>query len=202
MLVRCYKVPTLGGGGKKWNEGQRLLLTWWVISCIWEKASRSLLMRLPILEVACMTVEWSLPPVERGVGQDAHQGPFELADVRRDLRCDKREDLVVDLEVVHDRLLAQNSDPRLEVRRLDVGYQSPLEPAYQPVLEGLYVLGVAVGGDDDLLVLLVERVEGVEEGLLGLHLVLQELDVVHQEHVVLPVALLEPQGRVVPHGVD
>src|SRR5215203_3934143 len=61
---------------------------------------------------------------------------------------------------------------------------------------------MAVGGDDDLLVLLVERVEGVEERFLGLYLVLQELDIVHQEHVVLPVALLELQRRVVPHGVD
>ena len=42
----------------------------------------------------------------------------------------------------------------------------------------------------------------MEESLLGLHLVLQELDVVHQEHVVLAVALLELEGRVVSHQVD
>src|SRR5215216_5555756 len=142
-----------------------------------------------------------LSPVERGVGEDAHQGPFELPDIRRDLRGDERQHLVVYLEAVHDRLLAQDGDARLEVRGLDVGYQPPLEPAHETVLQGLYVLGVPVGGDNDMLVLLVERVEGVEERLLRLHLVLQKLYVVHQEHVVLAVALLELQGRVIPHGV-
>src|ERR671912_1378102 len=62
MLLWCYKVPPLGGGDRRATRDQRLLLTWWVISCIWEKASRSLLMRLAIFEVACMTVEWSRPP--------------------------------------------------------------------------------------------------------------------------------------------
>src|SRR3712207_7222082 len=51
-----YKVATLGGGV------QRLLFTWVVSSWIWLKASLSLLISLAILAVACMTVEWSLPP--------------------------------------------------------------------------------------------------------------------------------------------
>src|SRR5918993_2105933 len=62
MLRGCYKVHSLQGRGSGEKEGQRLLLMWEVISCIWEKASRSLFMRLAILEVACMTVEWSRPP--------------------------------------------------------------------------------------------------------------------------------------------
>src|SRR5215218_2033203 len=84
--------------------------------------------------------------------------------------------------MVHEGLLAQDCDPRFEVWRLDVP-------------------GVPVRGYDDLLVLLIERVEGVEEGLLGLDLVLEELDVVDQENVVLAVALLELEGRIVPHRV-
>jgi hypothetical protein len=43
------------------------------------------------------------------------------------------------------------------------------------------VLGLA--GDDDLLARVVQGVEGLEELLLGAFLVLQELDVVHQEHI-------------------
>ncbi len=50
--------PVPGGEG----GGHLLLLTCWVISCIWEKASRSLFMRLAIFAVACITVEWSRPP--------------------------------------------------------------------------------------------------------------------------------------------
>ena len=48
--------------------------------------------------------------------------------------------------------------------------------------------GRPVGGDDDLLGGVVERVEGVEELLLRLLLVLQELDVVDQQHVDVAVA--------------
>src|SRR5918911_3945852 len=62
MLMECYKVPSPEGRVSGKEEHQRLLLMWEVISCIWLKASRSLFMRLAILEVACKTVEWSRPP--------------------------------------------------------------------------------------------------------------------------------------------
>src|ERR687893_661899 len=48
-----------------------------------------------------------------GVGQDAHQGPLKLADVRRNLRRDERQHLIVYLEAVHDRLFAKDRYPRL-----------------------------------------------------------------------------------------
>ena len=52
-------------------------------------------------------------------------------------------------------------------------------------------------GDDDLLVGVVQGVEGVEELLLRLLLALQELDVVDQQHVDVAVAALEAAGLVV-----
>ena len=105
-------------------------------------------------------------------------------------------------EPVHRGLLAQDRDAGLEVGRLDVGDQAPLEPVAQPVLERLEPLGCAVGGEHDLLVGVVEGVEGVEELLLGLGLALQELDVVDQEHVDVAVAPLEPVLPVVADRVD
>jgi hypothetical protein len=81
--------------------------------------------------------------------------------------------------------------PRLEVGRLDVGDQTPLEPAAQPVLQRHQLLRRAVGGDDDLLVGVVEGVERVEELLLRPLLVLQELDVVDEEDVDVAIAALE-----------
>ena len=63
-------------------------------------------------------------------------------------------------------------------------------------------LGGAVGGEHDLLVGVVEGVEGVEELLLGLGLALQELDVVDQQHVDVAVAPLEPVLPVVADRVD
>src|SRR5918997_2990125 len=59
-----------------------------------------------------------------------------------------------------------------------------------------------VRGYNDLLVLLIKRVEGVKERFLSLDLAFQKLYVVDKENVVLPVALLKVQRCVVSDGVD
>ena len=63
-------------------------------------------------------------------------------------------------------------------------------------------LGRPVGADHDLLVGVVQRVEGVEELLLRLLLALEELDVVDQEHVDVAVAALQGGGVGVLDRVD
>ena len=65
-------------------------------------------------------------------------------------------------------------------RGLHVGNQPPLEPGSQSVFEGGELFGRAVGRDDDLLVGVVQRVEGVEELLLDTFLALDELDVIDE----------------------
>ena len=57
-------------------------------------------------------------------------------------------------------------------------------------------------GHDDLLLGVVQRVEGVEELLLRLLLALQELDVVDQQHVDVAVALPELDALVLADRVD
>ncbi len=64
------------------------------------------------------------------------------------------------------------------------------------------LLGRTVAGDDDLLVRVVQRVERVEELFLRLLLVLQELDVVDQQHVDVAVAPAEALGLAVANRVD
>ena len=60
-----------------------------------------------------------------------------------------------------------------------------------------------VGGEDDLLAGLVQRIEGVEELLLGRFLALEEVDVVHQEEVdVVPVAAPELRHRPAVDALD
>ena len=98
--------------------------------------------------------------------------------------------------------LAQDRDAGLEVGRLDVGDQAPLEPRPQPFLERRDLFRRPVGRDHDLTARLVERVEGVEELLLDPLLAFEELDVVDQEHVVGAVALLEALDALVAERVD
>ena len=110
--------------------------------------------------------------------------------------------LVVDVDPVDLHLLAQDRDARLEVRRLDVGDQPPLEAAAQPLLERRDVARRPVGREHDLRAGLVQRVEGVEELLLEALLALEELDVVDEQDVVGAVALLEALDPLVAQRVD
>src|SRR5258708_6189534 len=81
------------------------------------------------------------------------------------------------------------------------GAEGPrLEAVAQAVLEGLEVAGRAVGAQHDLAATVVERVEGVEELLLGAGLALEELDVVEEQHVDVAESALEGLGAALAEG--
>ena len=63
-------------------------------------------------------------------------------------------------------LLEQDRHAHLELRRLDRHREPPAEARDQALLDAGDLLGIGVAGDDDLLVRLDQRVEGVEELLL------------------------------------
>src|SRR5262249_58988783 len=98
--------------------------------------------------------------------------------------------------------LAEDRDARLEIGRLDVSDQPPLEPRAEPFLERGDLARGAVRRHDDLAAALVERVKGVEELLLDPFLVLEELNVVDEQQVVGAVALLETLDPLVAQRVD
>ena len=99
-------------------------------------------------------------------------------------------------------LLTKDRDPGLEVGRLDVCDQSPLEPRYEPFLEPGNLLGRAIAGKDDLLPRIIEGVERMEELLLGTLLALEELDIVDEQKVHLPVPSAEVDGGSLLDGRD
>src|SRR6266516_681202 len=145
-----------------------------------------------VLEHILREVDGHRPARQAREGDDARESALELADVRRDPTGDEREHLWIGyVNAVGLHLLAQARDPGLEVGRLDVRDQAPLEPRAEPLFERRDLARRPIGGDHDLAPGLVERVEGVEELLLDPFLVLEELDVVDQEQVVGAVALLE-----------
>jgi len=141
-------------------------------------------------------------PVERGVGGDPDEGPFQLTDVGGDVAGDELEDIGRHRALIALGLVAQDGQTGLEVGGLDVGDQAPPEATAQPVLERRNGIGHPVAGDDDLLAGPVQGVEGVEELLLEPFLALHELDVVDEQCVDVAVAVLEAGGRVGTDRVD
>ena len=93
------------------------------------------------------------------------------------------EDLLRQLHPHADGLVLDDGHAGLVVRGLDVCQQAPLEAGFQTVLQPEHLLGGTVGGEDDLLFVLVEGIEGVEHLLLGGVPPGDELHVVHEEDV-------------------
>ena len=116
---------------------------------------------------------------------------LELADIGFELGGDELADLVGEVDVEQLRLALDDGDARFDVGRLDVGDQILLKARAQTVGKGLDLLGRTVGGQHDLLVGVIERVEGVEEFLLHRLLAAEKLHVVHQQHIDLTVLLTE-----------
>ena len=76
-------------------------------------------------------------------------------------------------------------------------WEAGLEPFLEP-----QILGGPVAGEHHLLPLLVQRVEGMEDLLEHLLLVLEELDVVQQEQIGVAVTELEVVHPFAPDAVD
>src|SRR5215813_447657 len=124
---------------------------------------------------------------ERRVGVAPAQIHRQLARQRHRAGAFLRSQIVrADAEEVANRLLN-----RLDVRRLDVGDEAPFETIAQSLLEVGDLLRELVGGEDDLVVAFVERVEGVEKLLLRALPAGEELYVIDDQHVDAPEAALE-----------
>ncbi len=118
-----------------------------------------------------------------GVRDQAVERALQLAHVGGDLVRQELQHLRRHGDAGACRLGLQDRDAQLEGGGVQVGDHAAAEPRAQPVLEPGQVGGRLVGGDDDLLAGIDQRVEGVEELLLRIVLADQELQVVDHQHV-------------------
>ena len=132
------------------------------------------------------------------------QRALEHPDVGLDLLGQVLEHVAGDVDLLGLGLLLQNGHAGLDVRAAQVGQDAHLQPAAQPVVHDLQLPRRGVGGDDDLLVVHAQGVEGVEELLFGGRALDRgdELDVVHEPHIHVAVAAAEFGDAVVADGRD
>ena len=99
-------------------------------------------------------------------------------------------------------LLLEDRDSRLDVGRLDVRDETPLEAVSEPLLQVGDVLRHLVRGEHHLPTQLVQCVEGVEELLLRALASREQLHVVEDEHVDTTEALLELAHAIMAERAD
>src|SRR5699024_8399583 len=88
-----------------------------------------------------------------------------------------------------------------DVVRRDSGDKAPFKAAAQPVLESRTLLWWTGARNDDLLVVLMQCIERMEECRLCRFLACEELYIVNQQYIHIPVPVPEGFGLVVPDGV-
>ncbi len=140
--------------------------------------------------------------LEHGRALDLDDRPFQLAGIVVDLGGDVADDVFGQGQAAHAGLFLHDGDARLVAGFFDAGDQAPVEAAGEPLFQLGDFAGRAVGADDDLPVLLVQRVEGVEELLLRAVLAGQEMDVVDDEQVRVAVSMAEVARLVALDGGD
>src|SRR3546814_10674935 len=100
------------------------------------------------------------------------------------------------------RLRLEDRMAQLVCRRMNVGDEAPAQPRPHPLFQPLQIRRGLVGGDDDLPVLVDQRVEGVEELLLRALAPADELHVVDHQDVNRAELLIERHRVAKPNGTD
>ena len=127
---------------------------------------------------------------------------LDLTDVGAEVFTEEGENVVGKRDVDLLCLLFDDRDAELQIRRLNVGKQTPFETGLETVLQRFDVSGRTVGGQNDLLFVLKERVEGVEKLLLRGDLARNELDIVDEKHVAFAVLVAKILHRFVGQAGD
>src|SRR6266849_7191830 len=134
--------------------------------------------------------------------REPREASLEFAHVRGDVLRDIKRYLGRQLEILECRLLLHDGDTGFEVGGRDIGDKARLEAVTQPLLESRNIAWNLVRSQHDLMALRVERVERMEEFLLGAFTAGQELDVVENQGVDAAELFLELAHAVAPERAD
>ena len=99
-------------------------------------------------------------------------------------------------------LFMEDGHAGFQVGGLDISHQTHGKAGDEPLLDTTDPAGRAITGQHHLAARLMQPVERVKKLLLCVLLALNELDIVHQDQVCLPVALPEALHPVFADGRD
>ena len=125
------------------------------------------------------------------IGADLFDRALQQTHVGGHVFGDERAHVVRQIEAERDGFVLDDRHARLKIRRLDVRNQAPFEPGFQTVLQTQHLIGRPVGGQDDLVVVLVEVIEGMEKFLLRRFLAGDKLNIVNQKQIGVAVFIAE-----------
>src|SRR3989344_2464091 len=141
-------------------------------------------------------------PFELGFADDHIEYSFEFADVAADTLRDELDYVVGNREPVLLDLGLDDGDTGFDVGLRYFRDHSGGETSLEAFFEARQERRMLIGREDDLFIAVVERIEKVKELLLRLLGVRDELHVIHDEHVVLTVLVLEAVRATGAHGID
>jgi hypothetical protein len=136
------------------------------------------------------------------IGGDSHQRAFQTPHVAANARGKEVVNILRQLHIHELLFFAEDRHAGFDIRRLHVCDKPPFEPRNQSLLQPLDFAGGPVAREHDLLVSLVQAVEGVEELLLDAFLAGEELDVIDEEDIGLALAPAKTHQLAVLDRVD
>ena len=107
------------------------------------------------------------------------------------MRCNIFHHIIGNVERFTLCLLAQNSDTSLQLGRLNIGNQTPLKARTHTFSKPGELFWRQVGGNHNLLLVIMQGVESMEELFLCMLFTRQKLDIVDQKHIDIAVNLFE-----------
>jgi hypothetical protein len=139
---------------------------------------------------------------ERGEGSDADESAFKAANIGSDTIGQEIDDVVRQLDAHELRLFVENGEAHFDIRRLQIGDQTPFEAGNEAMFEILDLAGRTVAGQDDLLMALVQGVEGVKEFFLDTLFAREKLDIIDQKHISLTILFAELNELIVLDAIN
>lgn len=139
---------------------------------------------------------------DRQIINQLQQSSFETTYVRFDFAGKVLQDRITEFDRVIILLLAQNGNAGFDIRRLNIDGQAAFKAGYEAFFEPANLAWRPVGGQDDLLMRIIESIEGMEEDFLQSFFSGEEMHIIDQQDIDTAKVVSEIRQGFVVEGID